>query len=141
MLDLPTQGMCLVVGNTYLVCWAGLEYTAAPTPHPSHLHANYACYLFSIHVHPHLQHTHTEYLYTLTVVTILTFWSAFCTFSGLAGARRSIRADWRRKGRTDIKISAARKREQIGSAMSQPNCWIRREEMMTATLPRVSART
>ena len=40
-----------------------------------------------------------------------------------------------------MKISPARKREQIGSAMSQPNCWIRREEMMTATLPRVSAST
>ena len=38
-------------------------------------------------------------------------------------------------------MSIAMKREQIGSAISQPKYWTNSEEMMTPTLPKVSANT
>lgn len=47
----------------------------------------------------------------------------------------------RRRGRTEMSMSTAMKREQIGSAMSQPRYSMASEEMMTPTLPSVSART
>ncbi len=50
-------------------------------------------------------------------------------------------ADSRRRGKTEMRMSKAMKREQMGSAMSQPRYSMAREEMMTPTLPRVSART
>ena len=40
-----------------------------------------------------------------------------------------------------MKMRVAMKREQIGSAISQPNCSTRTEDMITPTLPMVSAST
>ena len=50
-------------------------------------------------------------------------------------------ADSLRRGRTEMRIRRAMKREQIGSAMSQPRYSTRREEIITPTLPSVSANT
>ena len=45
------------------------------------------------------------------------------------------------KGNTDTKINIDIKIDMIGSDMCHPNHWIKREEMMTPTDPRASART
>ena len=50
-------------------------------------------------------------------------------------------ADSRSRGSTETRMSVAMKREQMGSAISQPNCSTSMEDMMTPTLPIVSAST
>ena len=45
------------------------------------------------------------------------------------------------RGKTEMRISVAMKREQMGSAISRPNLSTSTEEMMTPTLPKVSANT
>ena len=50
-------------------------------------------------------------------------------------------AESRSSGMTEMKMRVAMKREQMGSAISQPNCSTRMEEMITPTLPIVSAST
>lgn len=74
---------------------------------------------------------------------VFTFSSAtFRSFSCSGGVlrRRTSQASFSR-GMTLRKMSVAMKSEQIGSAMSQPNWRMRMVEMMTPTLPSVSART
>ena len=58
---------------------------------------------------------------------------------GVASSR--ISAESLSRGRTEMRMRMAIKREQMGSAMNQPNCSTRIEEMMTPTLPNVSAST
>ena len=46
-----------------------------------------------------------------------------------------------RRGRTERRMRVAMKREQMGSAISRPNLSTNTEEIMTPTLPKVSAST
>ena len=64
-----------------------------------------------------------------------------CIFCGSDGARSRAAVESLRSGITDTPMRPANRREQMGSVMYQPNCWISNDEMITATLPRVSART
>jgi len=50
-------------------------------------------------------------------------------------------AEWKSRGITDEKIRIESRKEQIGSARVHPKSWIRTDEMITATLPSVSAST
>lgn len=73
----------------------------------------------------------------------LTFSSAlfrFFSFSGGVRSRRTSQASFSR-GMTLRKMSVAMKSEQMGSAINQPNWRMRMVEMITPTLPKVSART
>lgn len=73
----------------------------------------------------------------------ITFSSAlfrFFSFSGGVRSRRTSQASFSR-GMTLRKMSVAMKSEQIGSAINQPNWRMRMVEMITPTLPKVSART
>ncbi len=60
---------------------------------------------------------------------------------GLGVARRRMEAESRRRGRTEMRMRVAMKREQMGSAMSHPRYSMASVEMITPTLPRVSAST
>lgn len=73
----------------------------------------------------------------------LTFSSALFRFFSCSGgvrSRRTSQASFSR-GMTLRKISVAMKSEQMGSAINQPNWRMRMVEMITPTLPKVSART
>lgn len=75
--------------------------------------------------------------------SFLTFSSALFrsfSFSGGVRSRRTSQASFSR-GMTLRKISVAMKSEQMGSAINQPNWRMRMVEMMTPTLPNVSAST
>lgn len=64
-------------------------------------------------------------------------WIALC----LGVAMRRISADSLKRGSTEMKMRVAMKSEQMGSAINHPNCSTKTEEMMTPTLPIVSAKT
>lgn len=64
----------------------------------------------------------------------------FVAFSILVGTlNKRTDAESFSNGKTDTKMRPARISEQIGSAISQSYQSMRREEMITATLPKVSA--
>lgn len=82
----------------------------------------------------------------LDVIHIL-FFLTFCSTSGISVSRsdgvrsRRIVEVSLSKGNTLRRIMVAMNREQMGSAMFQPKFSIRSEDIMTPTLPRVSAKT
>ena len=61
--------------------------------------------------------------------------------SGLGVARSRMWADSLRRGMTEMMIIAAMNTEQAASAATHPSCSTRTEEMITPTLPSVSANT
>lgn len=74
---------------------------------------------------------------------ILTFSKAMCrSFSCSGGILNN--STWQASfisGITLRKINVPMKREHRGSAMSHPNCWMSIVDIITPTLPRVSAKT
>lgn len=82
----------------------------------------------------------------LDVIHIPSFLT-FCSMSGISASRsdgvrrsRMVEVSFSR-GNTLKRIMVAMNREQMGSAMFQPKFSIRTDDIMTPTLPRVSART
>ena len=77
-----------------------------------------------------------------TQLDIVTTFCRTCWRKSLSGLERS-RADAvsLRSGMTEMTMRAEMKREQIGSAISQPKCSTSRDEIITPTLPKVSAST
>jgi hypothetical protein len=51
----------------------------------------------------------------------------------------SVVAELFRRGSTLTEMSRDKQNEQIGSAKVQPNVWTKKDDMITATLPSVSA--
>ena len=70
--------------------------------------------------------------YTFFTISLTWVWSGVTSISPAADVFNS--------GITDMTMRVDMNREHIGSATSHPNCWTRREEMITPTLPIVSAK-
>lgn len=76
-------------------------------------------------------------------ILVLTFSKAACRSFSCSGGILN-KSTWQasfNSGITLRKINVAIKREQRGSAISHPNCWINIVDTITPTLPRVSANT